>query len=95
MKSQINHHAATQRKSIDLTADSISQTSIKTGTTSVFSRNGCRDRTIMSEVGAADRSRLLRSKRAELRYINYPTGIVRKRVQRRIDACRYHGADNW
>jgi chromatin modification-related protein VID21 len=48
----------------------------------------------MSEVGAADRSRLLRSKRAEIRYINSPLYTIRERTLRRIDACRYHGADN-
>ena len=41
----------------------------------------------MSEVGPADRSRLLRSKRTELRYINCPLCKARKRMLRRIDAC--------
>jgi hypothetical protein len=47
----------------------------------------------MSEVGAADRERLLRSKRSELRYINYALPTARKRRERRIDACIFHRAD--
>jgi len=48
----------------------------------------------MSEVGAADRERLLRSKRAQLRYINYLLGTIRKRMLVRIDACYFHRSDN-
>lgn len=47
----------------------------------------------MSEVGPADRSRLLRSKRNDLRYINSPHGLGRKRMARRIDACHFYCAD--
>lgn len=47
----------------------------------------------MSEVGPADRSRLLRSKRNDLRYINSLPGMDRKRMARRIDACNFHCAD--
>ncbi|RDW64782.1 hypothetical protein BP6252_10433 [Coleophoma cylindrospora] len=60
----------------------ISYCSINPTSASVFSKNGCRDRLIMSEVVAADRSRLLRSKRAE------SSGIVtsRKRKLRELYA---------
>jgi hypothetical protein len=47
----------------------------------------------MSEVGAADRERLLRSKRTELRYINSALPIDRKRRKRRFDAYIFHRAD--
>jgi chromatin modification-related protein VID21 len=40
----------------------------------------------MSEVGPADRSRLLRSKKNELRYINPSICIIQMRMIRRIDA---------
>lgn len=42
----------------------------------------------MSEVGAADRAALLRSKRAQLRYVNCPFASAGKRVRRRIVSCR-------
>ncbi|RDL41379.1 uncharacterized protein BP5553_01358 [Venustampulla echinocandica] len=66
---------------------------VNPGFASVFSKNGCRGRFIMSEVGAADRSRLLRSKRTELRYINSVTYIDRMRAEPRIDACHLHIAN--
>lgn len=90
---EINSSDPTPRLSIKKTTRIISNIPIKTGTASVFSRNGCRGRFIMSEVGAADRERLLRSKRSELRYINYALPMARKRRERRIDAYIFHGAD--
>ncbi|KAE8440431.1 hypothetical protein EG329_007614 [Mollisiaceae sp. DMI_Dod_QoI] len=69
-------HDTTSRLSIEETLESASGTPIKIGSASVFSKNGCRDRNIMSEVGVADRTRLLRSKRAEL------SGIVTSRKRK-------------
>ena len=93
VKYQINHHHPTPSLSIKFILDSDSHIPIKIDTASVFSKNGCRDRTIMNEVGAADRERLLRSKRAELRYINYFLCTIRKRILRRVDACYFHDAN--
>ncbi|KAF4634733.1 hypothetical protein G7Y89_g3369 [Cudoniella acicularis] len=76
VKSRINHNDPTTPLSINLSAGIVSGDPIKTGTASVFSKNGCRCRFIMNEVEAADRSRLLRSKRSEL------SGIVTSRKRK-------------
>lgn len=89
-----NYRTTTPRLSINFTSGSISSDPVNPGFASVFSKNGCRGRFIMSEVGAADRSRLLRSKRSELRYINSDSRIARKRVKSCVDACHLHFA-NW
>jgi chromatin modification-related protein VID21 len=47
----------------------------------------------MGEVGAADRSRLLRSKRAQLRCVNAVWHLAGWRVERRIDPYRETRAD--
>ncbi|TAQ87857.1 hypothetical protein B7494_g3831 [Chlorociboria aeruginascens] len=66
---------------------------LRIGPVSVFSKNGCRDRNIMSKVGVADRSRLLRSKHAELRYLNSLFCMVAERMLRRGDAYKKKCAD--